>query len=244
MDTEKNVFTALRTSMPDDHPYRPDPHSVLESATGIETERIDGRTAVRRRLDALGASAAQELLVIAYPPVMASLGDVMMRRGVRLRVIVPDEFRTDPSDCGRARSLAEAGCAVRLATAPPISLVIVDQAEAWVSAPADSAVAVIHRHPSTVFALASLFAVLWRSADGEVGMAKADLAPGERRLLRLFANGAKDETAARQLGVSVRSVRRCVAGLMARHDLSSRFELAVRAGAEGWIAPASTDTTD
>ncbi|MTE11222.1 response regulator transcription factor [Nocardia aurantiaca] len=40
--------------------------------------------------------------------------------------------------------------------------------------------------------------------------------------------GAKDETAARALGVSLRTYRRYVAALMARFDVSTRFQLGVR----------------
>lgn len=49
------------------------------------------------------------------------------------------------------------------------------------------------------------------------------------RLLRLLATGCKDETAARQLGISVRTLRRRVAGLMAEFGVGTRLQLGAEA---------------
>jgi DNA-binding CsgD family transcriptional regulator len=54
-------------------------------------------------------------------------------------------------------------------------------------------------------------------------------------VLRLLAQGATDEAIARRLGVSDRTVRRIVSGLMERLEARSRFQLAVRASGAGLI---------
>ncbi|AEH08041.1 MULTISPECIES: LuxR C-terminal-related transcriptional regulator [Protofrankia] len=57
----------------------------------------------------------------------------------------------------------------------------------------------------------------------------------ERLLLRLLSLGAKDEAAARHLGVSVRTVRRMIADLMRRMDARSRFQAGILAAKKDWL---------
>jgi len=54
-------------------------------------------------------------------------------------------------------------------------------------------------------------------------------------LLTLLASGRTDEAAARQIGVSVRHLRRRVARLMDLLGASSRFEAGAEAARRGWI---------
>ncbi len=51
----------------------------------------------------------------------------------------------------------------------------------------------------------------------------------------MLAQGHKDEACARNLDVSVRTVRRMVADLTERVGAGSRFELAILAARGGWI---------
>lgn len=50
----------------------------------------------------------------------------------------------------------------------------------------------------------------------------------EREIIRLLATGLTDESAAQHLGISPRTVRRHVTGLMSRLGARSRLELGVR----------------
>lgn len=54
-------------------------------------------------------------------------------------------------------------------------------------------------------------------------------------VLRLMAAGAKDETISRQLNLSVRTVRRCIAGLMTELGAESRFQAGLVAARRGWL---------
>ena len=56
----------------------------------------------------------------------------------------------------------------------------------------------------------------------------------ERDVLRLLAQGHTDEAVAARLGLSVRTVRRVVKDMLDRTGARSRFELGVRASAQGW----------
>nr|WP_241832347.1 LuxR C-terminal-related transcriptional regulator [Pseudofrankia sp. EUN1h] len=71
-----------------------------------------------------------------------------------------------------------------------------------------------------------------RSGDAD---ADAPPSPAELLLLQLLADGAKDESAARSLGVSVRTVRRMVADLMRRLEARSRFQAGILAKRRGWL---------
>jgi DNA-binding NarL/FixJ family response regulator len=57
----------------------------------------------------------------------------------------------------------------------------------------------------------------------------------ERQLLRLLLDGHTDESAARRLGVSLRTVRRIMAGLTRRLGARSRFQAGAFAQARGWL---------
>lgn len=76
-----------------------------------------------------------------------------------------------------------------------------------------------------------------RSGDVRAGDVADDAppSPAELLLLQLLADGAKDEAAARSLGVSVRTVRRMVADLMRRLDARSRFQAGILAKRRGWL---------
>ena len=62
------------------------------------------------------------------------------------------------------------------------------------------------------------------------------LTPRQAATLRLLAIGHTDESIAKRLGLSDRTVRRIVTDLMRRLDARSRFEAGVRAVQIGWLA--------
>jgi DNA-binding NarL/FixJ family response regulator len=57
----------------------------------------------------------------------------------------------------------------------------------------------------------------------------------DRTMLSLLAAGHKDEAVARQLRITVRTVRRHLHDLADRHGCQSRFQLALEASRRGWI---------
>ncbi len=63
-----------------------------------------------------------------------------------------------------------------------------------------------------------------------------DLQGDERRqVLELMALGVKDESIGRQLGVSLRTVRRRVADLMIELDSATRFQAGLEAARRGLL---------
>jgi len=91
--------------------------------------------------------------------------------------------------------------------------------------------------PDVVAGVRSLFEAAWRGAtelavyDAQTAELRA-LAP---RVLEFLASGCKDETAARALGLGVRTYRRRVAELMTALGADSRFQAGVRARELGLV---------
>ncbi len=91
--------------------------------------------------------------------------------------------------------------------------------------------------PEIVQGVMSLFETAWRSAtdlavyDARVAEIR-ELAPS---VLDLLSQGVKDETAARTLGLGVRTYRRRVAELMTALGAESRFQAGVRARELGLV---------
>jgi hypothetical protein len=85
--------------------------------------------------------------------------------------------------------------------------------------------------PEVISSVTSLFNAAWRAGtelsvyDAEFAELR-ELAP---RIIDELATGSKDETAARTLGLSVRTYRRRVAELMSALGANSRFQAGVRA---------------
>jgi DNA-binding NarL/FixJ family response regulator len=93
--------------------------------------------------------------------------------------------------------------------------------------------ALVVRSPAIVGQLTSLFLEL---KDRAKAYESLDPVPQLRtQVLQLLADGLKDESIARRLAVSPRTVRRCVSVLMAECGADSRFQLALAAVRLGWL---------
>jgi DNA-binding CsgD family transcriptional regulator len=98
-----------------------------------------------------------------------------------------------------------------------------------------SSTSLLLRQPALVAACVALFDQLWSSAVAVPGFDDADDNDSQRDLLNLLAKGAKDEQIARAMGVSVRTVRRWIADVLADLDANSRFQAGVEAARSGWL---------
>ncbi len=213
-----------------------------------DTERLMGLDGVRRRLEELALSARSE--VLSFLPRGAQSAAAMeasrpldqdsLERGVRLRTLYLDSVRNDPATAKYAAWLSSLGGETRTVPTLPLRMIVIDREAAVLPLDPNQSMqgAVLTRQPGTVAALVALFEQVWSVAQplgGEAQLHQGSLTGPERELLRMLANGAKDETAARQLGVSVRTVRRMMAELAERLHASSRFQAGVHASREGWV---------
>lgn len=209
---------------------------------------------VRDRIDALSRSATSEVRTL-IPASHSSPRSIQasrpleleaLDRGVRLRGVYLESVRNDPPTWDHVMWQRDQGMEVRLAPVVPVRLIIIDDTHAIVPLQQvdRGAGAVVLSSAGVVTALQALFDQVWRSArpvGAKRGRDDAGLSGQERALLRLWARGATDETAGRQLGVSVRTIRRLSASLMERLDATSRFQAGARAHLLGWLAAEDLD---
>ena len=97
----------------------------------------------------------------------------------------------------------------------------------------------------TCFSLTVLFETLWRLSvplhrpEPELGSRPDQRVDQpvlrDRQVLMMLAGGATDETIARQLGVSSRTVERRVRALLDRLGAETRFQAGVQAARRGWL---------
>jgi hypothetical protein len=120
---------------------------------------------------------------------------------------------------------------------------VVDGTTAVVSGPpaahADGQTAAVISDIGTAQALELLFAAAWsgcRKLTDHLRFGPRLRSELGRRVLRELCSGTLDEVAARELDVSLRTYRRCVADLMRELDAGSRFQIGVRAFESGLLS--------
>ncbi|MFH7597047.1 LuxR C-terminal-related transcriptional regulator [Streptomyces racemochromogenes] len=161
-------------------------------------------------------------------------------RGVRMRTVYLDSVRNDSVTTEYAEWLTDLGGEVRTVPSLPLRMLIFDRKTVIVPADPENTRkgAVQLTEPGVVVGLAGLFDQIWESAVPLGTRQDRDdrgLTRQEKELLRLLGSGLTDEAAGRQLGLSLRTVRRMMAELMKRLGAGSRFEAGLRAAQREWV---------
>ncbi|MFF5263076.1 DNA-binding response regulator [Actinomadura viridis] len=138
-------------------------------------------------------------------------------------------------------AMAGRGVAVRICpTGLPQETIIIDRRVAVLAGPPvqGTRTYTVVRSPDVVESVRSLYRATWEAsidlAEYRRGRPPA-LGDQSREILRLLAEGFKDETAARRLGLSLRTYRRRVAEILTLLDADSRFQAGLRAHELGLI---------
>lgn len=159
-----------------------------------------------------------------------------VREGRRVRAIYPARAMSEAPEVLRRR--VEIGEDVRVVPSVLTRLVIVGPRRAIVPEPlgTGSDHRVVVRQASLVGMLQAYFDTLWETAS-RVDSRGDRLAERDHRRLLLaeLADGVKDEQIARNLDVSLRTVRRRVAALMTELGVDTRFQAGVEAVRRGWL---------
>lgn len=230
---------------------------VSDSVAGTDRptmERLEGIDRVRAAIDELTFFTRTESLTtwpsgLIPPQVVATsrpADERILRRGIRMRSLIGSAALDDPGTMAYLRELTDKGAEIRISRLPLERVLIFDRVAALTPIdPADSSRgALLAREPGLVATLVSLFERMWGQAhelpppSGEGGGAEpADDRPGEieRKILESLCRADKDETGARDVGMSVRTYRKYVASLMQQLGASSRFQAALLARERGWI---------
>ncbi|MCT2585686.1 DNA-binding response regulator [Actinophytocola gossypii] len=159
--------------------------------------------------------------------------------GMRVRKIYRPSVLLDPNSARHVTEVNALGADVRITPDELNETIILDRRLAILAGETSGGVrnySVIPL-PDVVAGVMSLFEAAWRGAtelavyDAQTAELR-ELAP---RVLELLGTGCKDETAARSLGLGVRTYRRRVAELMAALGAGSRFQAGVRARELGLV---------
>ncbi|WP_192580400.1 hypothetical protein [Micromonospora sp. ALFpr18c] len=219
--------------------------SAQTNRVPVETEIVTGADRIAIALDHCTAGATDEVVSLEPErnPALAEWERIGRRyRGTAERgVITRSVHRTGETE-QRSRRLAEligAGIDVRTAPVVPFPLLVVDRRLAVVSDPTsrNDESALIIKCTTVAHVLHQVFEQYWQVAvppvrsgtDGPLDTIY------RRTILRLMAGGLKDESIAREMGVSVRTLRRQIADLMEEVGLRTRFQLGAHAQATSWI---------
>lgn len=223
--------------------------SVRPQHAGGSFELLDDIKDALAEAERLAAVATKEYLQVMpagqslIAPMHSSISilESAVARGVSVKVLCHDTARSGAAALAYAPRAAGAGAEVRTAPIPPLALVICDGEVALVPAiPERPQAALRITKPAIVAVLRAVFENSWDTATPLDAPISADertgLAPGEQALLRLMAAGMTDEAAAKRLGVSLRTVRRQIQGLMTRLQATSRFQAGHNAAQRGWLS--------
>jgi DNA-binding CsgD family transcriptional regulator len=170
----------------------------------------------------------------AQPPLPASGGLV------RCRSIYEASVMDDPVGQRIIRACAQAGEHARLLPKVPMKLKLADYTTAMLPlTPAGTAGALLIHAPVIIAALREYFEMLWERATpltAQRGVRPGDrLTPAQHTVLELMTEGLHDDAIARRAGVSVTTVRRHIAAVMDRLNVTSRFAAGAAAQRRGWI---------
>jgi len=215
-------------------------------------ERLDNLDSVRERLDELsffsrksvysiqpGGPQTKEALDASRPLDLRSL-----RRKIDMRIIHETSRLDDELNRAYLRELVMLGAHIRVTSGRIERMIIMDEELAFV--PLDpqnpSRGALVVRHPGLLSGFLDLFNRSWQDAqelpwsgEGVEQPEAVEMSENDRRVLALLASGCTDETAAREIGVSVRHLRRRISRLMQELGATSRFEAGVEAARRGWL---------
>jgi len=176
-------------------------------------------------------------LDVDSPPYVELL-ERQLASGRRMRGLYPRDVVGDPRRLAYVRHWAGAGEEVRIThrQAPQIAVFGAEVAlVASGSGPGVPDGRILVRAPALVSLVTELFERYWEIAM-PLGSTPVALGRNERaEILEGLMLGAKDEALARQLGVSLRTVRRRVADLMDELGAATRFQAGMEAARRGLV---------
>ncbi|RMI31978.1 helix-turn-helix transcriptional regulator [Nocardia stercoris] len=226
------VFRSVRRSERGDGTVEPI-YETRELVAVYEEMQRSARTSVRviERGPYVTEGAAAERLFELKAARIAS--------GVRYQTLYQDTVYQDPDRLRFALATNAAGAQARTLPDPPLKVIVSDGERASLMLHNDERRGDpmgLRIGPSPLLdTLTRTFDVLWAlSAPISVNPAEP-LDERDRAILTLMGLGATDDTIARRLGMSRRTVVRRTASLLERLGASTRFQAGVQAMRRGWL---------
>ncbi|HEY7050238.1 MAG TPA: helix-turn-helix transcriptional regulator [Jatrophihabitantaceae bacterium] len=202
-------------------------------------EIVVGPEAISQRAVQLMRGAEHEVMIFDKPPYVGTPDNPdeldALARGVRWRAVYSTESLAQAGQLEMISRFRDAGEQARLSPCVPTKLAVADHRLALLPLTIDRPVpeeTAILVHPSSMLSMLTMhFETVWERAvtvdvfvNDPSGTAPPSANPG-RQVVLLLAAGLKDEAIARQLGISLRTVRRWIAQIMAERGATTRFQL-------------------
>ncbi|MFE9868185.1 helix-turn-helix domain-containing protein [Streptomyces sp. NPDC005506] len=210
-------------------------------------EVITGEAAVTLRVAELTQSMRTHFWVLDRPPYLGPYSNELeetftmdlLGRGLDIRSVYTPEALELPGRFELITRLAKQGEQARFLPTLPFRLRIMDRRVALVALIGGQydKIAVVHQS-GLLDAILELFDVYWQRAQPIVSTAPEtpdQPSTDDLLLLRMLQAGYKDQTIARQLGTSARTVTRRIAAIASRLGLETRFQVGTEAAKRGWI---------
>lgn len=223
---------ALAREMTEQHQQQPD--ELFEI--------LVGQQAVADRFTQLIGGCERELMVFDRPPYATDVPSAeeevsgRLREHLVVRGLYAPESLEYPGALAAAMRAVEHGEQSRMHPRVPMKLAIADRGTALLPLVLEDMVAsaLVIRPCALLDALVALFELLWEQGTPLIPEQEA-VQPPDPGMLALLAAGAKDETIARELGVSSRTVTRRVGELLDELGARTRFQAGVLAQRENWL---------
>ena len=211
---------------------------------------VSDQTAIANVLMHYADRCEQELLSVAPGRLPSSRIDgrtrvanvYSARRGIKTRALYQHSALRDRATRAYLNELAANGARIRFSTSLPGRSLVVDRQVALLPIPTEDpgrhGLAVV-REPNVVAWVVATFEQLWAEAApleeviNKQHQDDTELDQTRAAILRLMAEGEKDEAISRRLSISVRTCRRHIADYMAQVGATSRFQAGVIAARAG-----------
>ncbi|MEU5362407.1 helix-turn-helix transcriptional regulator [Streptomyces sp. NPDC005925] len=214
-------------------------------AAAIPVEVVDSPAETAPLINKAFASCRSEVLA-ARPggpdgelvPHNEQLHDLeLLDRGVRLKVLYRNSAPNRVTTRVHAERLTAAGGEVRTSTELFGGLLVFDRSLAFVPHRTIPGAATLVHDPSLVTYMCAAFDHAWGLARrfGGAPQTTREFTEVQLQVMRLLSEGARDETMARRLGVSLRTCRKYVADIFERLGAESRFQAGFLIGRRGVI---------
>jgi DNA-binding CsgD family transcriptional regulator len=223
-------------------PRTRDPEELVEIVTGAEP--------LAQRVSQLQHSPRSEFAGFVKPPFVAvDLGHAEPLRdpGVWWRVVYDRDITGYDNFVTELRRNTAPRVEYRVHSNLPMKLLVADRQTALLPLGRDSTdttpAAVIVHSSGLVDALMALFEHYWEASTplalgetGPGGLAAGGLpAGGDHRILSMLVAGVTDQAIARQLDISLRTVRRRIQAMMRAAGAANRAQLAWHAARNNWL---------
>ncbi|MFI5678198.1 LuxR C-terminal-related transcriptional regulator [Streptomyces cellulosae] len=150
----------------------------------------------------------------------------MLDRGVRMKVLYQHAARRDRPTQVYVERATEKGAEVRTLADLPPRFIAFDRSVAFLADGEETDGATVVTQPLTVRFLCSVFYTAWTHGTPYPSSARNSVLADEiqRSIIRMLADGMRDDMIARRLAISLRTCRKHISEIMQRFDSQTRFQ--------------------